>query len=70
MNGWRGKDTLIVVILAVVGAAVGIGVGASHEHFLGFINWLNYRTSDALTWAIIGFVAGTAIGLVARLISK
>jgi H+/Cl- antiporter ClcA len=70
MKSWETKDTLIVIVLAIVGTAIGLAVGASHEQIYRFNQWLQYRPEQALPWAIVGLITGAGLGLVARLFSK
>lgn len=66
---WEIRDTLIVVVLAAVGIAISLGV-AGYRAGGDFNVWLQYRTDEAITWAIIGLVAGAGLGVAMQLNSK
>jgi hypothetical protein len=73
MNGlsWNSKDTLIAIVLAIVGAATSVGIGGYRAFPVTFANWLEYAPEhDVAPWAIIGLIVGAGLGIVIRLNSK
>ena len=64
------KDTLIVVILAAVGIAVGLAIGAFHQDALSLGMWVRFHPVDALPWAVVGLIVGGGLGWVWRLVAK
>lgn len=72
MVSWKREHIAAIVLLAVVGAGVGLAVGyialatASGGTF-GFGYWL-WNKPDAQGWAAAGAVAGAVLGYAFRLL--
>jgi hypothetical protein len=64
---WGARDTLIVAVLAVVGIAIGLAVGATAWGQAGFSIWLLLHPEDALIWAVVGLIVAAGLGVAARL---
>jgi prolipoprotein diacylglyceryltransferase len=69
-NTWIAKDTLIVMVLALVGIAVAVAIGGFRAYPQSFEGWLQYRAHEAVLWAIVGLIVGAGLGIVMKLISK
>ena len=69
-NTWIAKDTLIVMVLTLVGIAVAVAIGGFRAYPLSFEDWLHYRAHEAVPWAIVGLIVGAVLGFVLRYISK
>ena len=49
-NTWIAKDTLIVMVLALVGIAVAVAIGGFRAYPQSFEGWLQYRAHEAVLW--------------------
>ena len=66
-NMWGAKDTLIVMVFAVVGIAVALAIGGFRAYPSSFEGWLYYRAHEAVPLAIAGLIVGAGLGIVMRL---
>jgi hypothetical protein len=69
-TAWKATDTAIVGILAVVGIAVGLVVGAFHQQALSLGMWVRFHALDAAPWALVGLIVGGGLGWAWRLASR
>jgi hypothetical protein len=69
-TAWKISDTLIVAILAAVGIAVALAIGAFHQQALSLGMWVRFHVVEAIPWAVVGLIVGGGLGCVWRLSSK